>query len=691
MTIEEVAIAITANPAWSGDTGLFPDYLPNAQFAEAFLTQLLSEEVTADYLEAAIVEMTASLNAGDSRGATINAAIDALAATDSADEDLGNAAAALANKTEVATYYSVEQMQSSADLDDLMAVVMDVTSDEDAVADGETAVDDAIAAETPLLSNLADLADAQAAVDAFLLAAGQTEATEAADPPTDVPTLTATYGAALIATDGEVAGAYAAATPTVQAALLAAQQAVNDAARDDLQDDVDDANDEIDDVTGLAAAAAAATSAADAAAAAAVGNALNDIQLIAAVANYDLQLTANVGVVTASGAGIVTAVADAGAAALIQTNTGGSLELVFGITETTNPGVTALLAAYVSNNAAQSAVNTANATSAVLTQAAASLDLGDQANTATALANLTAGFTIGTPAAATASNAEVVAEVAALTAAEDAGQEALSDDIGDIAFDTDNATTQGLLTALTAAAGAFITGAEATAINNAFAAVTVSDQATTDLAIAGAQAVLGVAVNAGGALELFTDLIAAYDAEELGDTPLIDDLDDAETALDTHVTTVDEPLAEAVADEVAAGTAVLTITGLNLALAAAEAALAEQDVSVSTIVAEQDATDDNDAYLLGTAGGTIDGFGDDGDDVIYIGEDAYVINIGDVDEGDDTVLEVFLDESAGGDTTLSIETSVFGGSAAEPEVIVVVLTGVAAADISIDTDGFIVA
>ena len=271
MTIEEVAIAITANPAWSGDEGLFPDYLPNAIFAANFLTQLMGSEVTADYLEESIAGMTATLNAAGEapagRGAAINAAIDALAATDSADPDLGDAATALANKTEVATYYSVEKMQSSDDLDDLMGVVSSVTSSETAVEDGEGAVDDAIAAETPLLSNLADLADAQAAVDAFLLAAAQTTATEGVDAPTTAAALTVTYANALGVTDGEVTGAYAAATPTVQAALLAAQQAVNDAARDVLQDDVDDANDEIGDITGLAAAAAASTSAAAALAA----------------------------------------------------------------------------------------------------------------------------------------------------------------------------------------------------------------------------------------------------------------------------------------------------------------------------------------------------------------------------------------------------------------------------------------
>ena len=164
MTIEEVAIAITANPAWSGDTGLFPDYLPNAVFAANFLTQLLGSEVTEDYLEEAVAEMTASLNAGDSRGAAINDAIDALAATDSADDDLGDAATALANKTEVATYYSVELMQSSDDLDDLMAVVMDVTSDEDAVADGEAAVDDVIAGAQPVVTLINNLGDAKSLV-----------------------------------------------------------------------------------------------------------------------------------------------------------------------------------------------------------------------------------------------------------------------------------------------------------------------------------------------------------------------------------------------------------------------------------------------------------------------------------------------------------------------------------------------
>jgi len=195
VTIEELAIAISENPAWSGDTGLFPDFLPNAIFAEQFLTQLIGDEVTAMVLTAAVDEMTASLNAGDSRGAAMNAAIDSLAA--STDPDFADAAAALANKTAVAVYYSVDIAQSSADLADLIGVLDGVTSDVATVATAEGAADDVAAALVPLVSNLNDLAAAQAAQAAFLLAEGQDPATEAADPATTNAALLAAAGLAL--------------------------------------------------------------------------------------------------------------------------------------------------------------------------------------------------------------------------------------------------------------------------------------------------------------------------------------------------------------------------------------------------------------------------------------------------------------------------------------------------------------
>jgi hypothetical protein len=700
LTIEELAVAIAENPAFSGDTGLFPDYLPNAIFAENFLTQLLGDEVTAEALAASIVEMTASLNAGDSRGAAMNASIDALAA--STDPDFADAAAALANKTEVAEYYSVTIAQSSESLDDLIAVVSAVDSSETAVADGTAAADVVAAGLVPLVANLNVLADAQTAQAANLLAEGQDPATEAADPATTTAALLGLYAGALGAVGAVVDLGYAAATPAVQAAQLAAAEAVLQAAVDVEQDLLDDLNDDIDAVAGLAAAAAALIAADTGLLAAGASLGLDDIALGAAETSYNLLATAVKDIVTVNGgalglgATVVTVESDDGVDPyeLINTSTAGALKLAFGITEETHPGITAILAAYVSNNAAIKALDTATTTQATAELKAQLLDTDVSAD----IERNDLGLLITTVADVDfPTQAEIAAQLAILQTAESNGRAALIADIadvthtglagGDIAASGDVAAL--LATAVTAL---LISAADEASIQGAFDAELSLDN---DLLLDAAIAAAGDDIDATAAgseatsdLTVFVDTYNLYEAAEIAANPLLTDLDALVNVTIGTLTVAQadvDDLADRVADQNETAGAWLGQVALDTAVTAAIAVLAAEDQVVSTVVDDLIATEDNDVYLLGTAGGDITDFGTDGDDAIFIGLETYVLNtVDDSDEGDDAVLEIFLSESTGGDTTITIETSVFGGSAAEPEVIEVVLVGVSAADIVLD-------
>ncbi|PCI77064.1 MAG: hypothetical protein COB20_09020 [SAR86 cluster bacterium] len=699
VTIEELAEAITENPAWSGDTGLFPDFLPNAIFADSFLTQLLGGEVTEEVLTASIDAMTADLNAGTSRGAAINASIDALAA--STDPDFADAAAALANKTEVAEYYSVTIAQSSESLDELVAVVSDVDSSDTAVADGTAAADDVAASLVPLVSNLNDLAEAQVALAAYLLAEGQDPATEAADPATTTAALLGLAGVALGDVEASIGFAgYATASPAVQASQLAAEEAVLQDAVDTIQDTLDDLNDDIDAVTGLGAASAALTAANLAVLTTGAALALDDIALQAAEDSYNLLATAakDIDEVVMTG-GFVTSVEDAADDNLIETTTAGALKLTFGVTETTHPGITAMLAAYVANNAAQKASDTAGTDASDKLLSAQLLDVGAAAD---ATRSIVGALTTGAVDADFPTQAEITAHEAGLITAEENGRAALIADItavthtgvagGDVAA---IAAVDALLDA--AVIAEFISAGDQVTIQGLFDAELAGDSA---LLLPAAKSAASDAVdaaleasNAAGDLALYQVAIGNYVGLEVGDNPLIDALDvlvDPVTGTLTVAQAAVDDLAELVEAQNTVGATYLAAKALEAAVTAATAVLTAEDVVVATVADDLTATEDNDVYLLGTAGGDIDDFGAEGDDAIFIGTETYVINTGDVDDdGDDTVLEIFISESVGGDTTISVETSVFGSNAAVPEVIEVVLTGVAAADVVLADSGLL--
>ena len=707
MTIEEVAIAITANPAWSGDTGLFPDYLPNAVFAEAFLTQLIGSEVTEDYLEEAVAEMTASLNAGDSRGAAINDAIDALAATDSADDDLGDAATALANKTEVATYYSVELMQSSDDLDDLMAVVMDVTSDEDAVADGEAAVDDVIAGAQPVVTLINNLGDANDAVTAFLVTADGDDKTTttatAEDVANGIDDANEDIGDAVDAFGNVVTkAAYEAASEGLQAAYRADQITANAATSKGLATTLAAAAKATAAVKGLDAAIAAHSAATDANDAAIDEALLSAANLVAEMAAFGV---ASGDTVTNDLGGAGVQFTSNGVVVIGLTTAGTFIEIKDGVDETTNPGITALygaavanfLSIYVSAPAAEAALEAA-------TDFLQNLDLDAQRTIDLAAVDTAMQF-VDAALATKPTNAEIAAEQASL----DAGVAALSAAISALTVGADDTATQAKVAALILAAqeAGFLddTAGVGTVMGDAIQAAfdnedpdtadgdTTDDYDTSAVLVAAKTAALAALATAGTGnnAEVFEALNDTYEATGSATAA------DATTPLTlaygvAALASGGQALLEAAfaADIAALGAAGDLIDALEVltdlvddATDAFGDAGFEEPITLSGALAV--GTSDDDVFVSNDTDSQIIAFA--GDDILYLGEDL-VINADTTagDEGDNSVLEVWITGTSS--ATLTVETSEFGSDAADPETYTIVLTGVAAADVSI-VDGLV--
>ena len=145
LSLNDLAIAIANNPAFKV---LYPSFLTNTEFATNYLTALMGSEVDSTTLSSSVDVMVADLNAGMHRGAAMYKAISTLSATAETDANLGAAAAALNNKTEVAVHYSVTTQQSSNSLDDLKAVVNGVTSSDATVTSKKAEIDGTAAAGT---------------------------------------------------------------------------------------------------------------------------------------------------------------------------------------------------------------------------------------------------------------------------------------------------------------------------------------------------------------------------------------------------------------------------------------------------------------------------------------------------------------------------------------------------------------
>jgi len=125
-TLLEVATALAAKPAFGS---VYPALLTADEFAARLVTSMLGSDTS--QTGQAAKDWSASwvksqLAAGRSAAFVITSAVEALRATTST--DFANAKTMLANKVEVATYYSVTREQSDPDLADLQAVIAGVTS-----------------------------------------------------------------------------------------------------------------------------------------------------------------------------------------------------------------------------------------------------------------------------------------------------------------------------------------------------------------------------------------------------------------------------------------------------------------------------------------------------------------------------------------------------------------------------------
>jgi RTX calcium-binding nonapeptide repeat (4 copies) len=118
---------------------VYPGFTTAQEFAASLVTTLLGSDVTAAITTWSTDYVVGLLNAGKTRADAIVTAVVALRAT--ANTEFTVAKAALTNKVDVASYYSMTQGQSSTSLSVLQGVIAGVTSVAGTVATSKTAVD----------------------------------------------------------------------------------------------------------------------------------------------------------------------------------------------------------------------------------------------------------------------------------------------------------------------------------------------------------------------------------------------------------------------------------------------------------------------------------------------------------------------------------------------------------------------
>lgn len=198
------------------------------------------------------------------------------------------------------------------------------------------------------------------------------------------------------------------------------------------------------------------------------------------------------------------------------------------------------------------------------------------------------------------------------------------------------------------------------------------------------------------ATQLVTDATAAVIAAQtaLGKVPgtdnatLVSNLTSATNAL-TGAETAQKTLNQQVEARDAALEAVNLLASLNKDIADANKALkdAGYDLLPLDTAVTNFATAADDVFLAGNANATINSFGAEGDDQLFIGAN-YTLNNGTLANGDNTVLEVFFIQN-GLNTEVTLETKAFSSaSLAEPEVVITLL-GVNASDLVLSDEGFI--
>jgi hypothetical protein len=241
----------------------------------------------------------------------------------------------------------------------------------------------------------------------------------------------------------------------------------------------------------------------------------------------------------------------------------------------------------------------------------------------------------------------------------------------------------------------------------------VTDPATTDTPL--------IRLDANGSLELavteaqypgITALLNSINAAMLADTTadnaalIVQSSQAAVTELDTNGLAADyaaaqqgvEDAEEAISDFTEAWASLGTaqqnaddLAGYNATITAAGELFAANDYNLvdldDAVTPSQVATVDSDVYVVGEKGATINLFGLQGEDSIFVGT-GYTLKSGALSTGDNSMMEIFVSQT-GANTTLQIETSAFGSNATTPEVVSIVLVGVTATDVTLDSNGII--
>lgn len=444
--------------------------------------------------------------------------------------------------------------------------------------------------------------------------------------------ITGAVATAVTKVDGLVAGTYTGANTGVQAALLSSQIALNNATLADAQAGVTAANAAIAKVAGLSAASTALTAAKAGVKAATTAETNANAKLAAEVASYNVLNATDIASVNADGT----------VTNLIEINADTkALQLVSGVTEAKNPGITAVLAASVAVEAANKALAAATKTETDAQATVNGLDLTPAAKAL--LPGIADAMTVVDIAAdATPTSAQITTELTTLQARAKTASDIVT------------------------AAGANATPAQIEARDKAVAAATT-----------------------------FKDLVDAFKAADNGN-PLIAGLDGANLTVKNANDAI-KALTEAVAELNEARLLDTQLKAVNASLAAANKAFTDNNLALpvdaeGSLVAGAGA----DIFVAGDVNGSIVNFGLLGNDSLFIGS-KYTLNTtakydaakGTITGGNDAALEAFIFQN-GDDTVVILENSVFGSSASNLEVVTITLTGVDATDVTL-SNGIITA
>ncbi len=732
---EVVAGAANAAELELAATYTIADTLANVLAADAAVLAAAGSysltDATADLGALAIADVAAAQAAAAAVVAgAANAAELELAATYTIADTLANVLAADAAVLAAAGSYSLTNDAGA---------LGELTEAEVAVVLGaENFADFTYTAAFTLTKGLEDLAAANAALDAFLLAYAQdpeVEGEEAAATPGDVTQAqtdaiaavddailaVAVRDAALTEAEGDaddfvyVDDTYVTASAGVKAALLADAQAQLATRLAEAQADVAEVQADVDAVAGLTAAINAYAAAQDVIASAQTAAADAEAALAGAVSTFETRETsANELVVDGSGQYFLDAVNDdvagEGDTAILTLDANGSLVVnpvwaAVPANATLVPYATALLNAVNADAAAAASLQIAQEAEYQAKIARDFLDLNETAEGH--LAAVASKMVLTTLADG---QMPTLKQIQTETTKLAGYLQTLTGQISSLQAGADANASITAFNALTAAqvANKLLTAGDKIVIDKAFAD-NIGDNGAVAFADAKAAAQTALAENNNSldldaAVAVLVDL--TYAGNGIGDAdgvnegssatnPLAAALSDAQALITNDDANGWQDLIDALdlalANQAQATTDVATLQALQADVNAALAAFDDNGFSApETIDADNEyATPESDVFVVGTIAdntSTIANFGTLGDDTIFVGTN-YVLNTGDIaTAGDDSAFEVFIYDH-NGVATVAIEQKAFGSNSSDAET-VITLTGLTAADITF-ADGYI--